>query len=151
MKRVRPARTERALNENDAWAKQKAHGGPAQVRRPRSADVDVVERARCAYVLSGRRSTLLGSGLFADPGWNMLLDLLLSEVDGNVLSVTSACIGSRASHSTALRHMMLLRKAGLVERVPDGTDRRRTIVRLTDRGWEALHRLFQTERSAAAA
>ena len=102
----------------------------------------VVARARIAYDISVRRSTALGRGLFADPAWNILLDLFLSNDSGRDLSVTAVCIGSRSSSATALRYITLLVQRGLIDRIADEHDRRRTYVRLTAKGWNAMVTLF---------
>lgn len=108
----------------------------------------ILETAGRAYAINGRRTTLMGRGLFGDPAWNILLDLLLSECEARALCVTSVCIGSRASAATALRYIALLRAKGLIVRIPDPTDKRRTYVRLTDRGWNAMIELLEGEGNA---
>lgn len=63
--------------------------------------------------------------MFGEPTWDLLLDLYIREKAGSRSSVTSACIGSRVPHTTALRHIAALSKAGWVVRIPDETDKRR--------------------------
>lgn len=102
----------------------------------------IIGRARTAYDIGVRRQAVLGRGLFADPAWNILLDLFLSNHHGRDLSVTAACIGSGSSSATALRYIAMLVQRGLVDRMADEHDRRRTYVRLTAKGWNAMVALF---------
>ena len=80
------------------------------------------------------RDAIFGTRLNAGPAWEMLLDLAMAEASGRWVSVTSLCLASGAATTTALRRIDDLRDAGLVERRPDATDRRRIIVQLTDTG-----------------
>lgn len=62
----------------------------------------------------------------------MLLDLLLAQIEGKAVSVTSLAIASRAPHATALRYLQAMVDAGLVRRIADPTDARRNHIVLTD-------------------
>lgn len=104
-----------------------------------------MDRARSAYDIGARRRLALGPGLFSDPAWNILLDLFLSDEGGRDLSVTAVCIGSRSSAATALRYITLLVERRLIDRIADEDDGRRTYVRLTAKGWNAMVALFEDE------
>lgn len=80
--------------------------------------------------------------MFADPAWDMLLDLTAARAEHKRVSVTSLCIASGVPSTTALRWIALLTQAGLLERVEDDTDRRRAFVQLTDRASDAMARYF---------
>jgi len=80
--------------------------------------------------------------MFADPAWDMLLDLTAARAEHTRVSVTSLCIASGVPNTTALRWITLMVQAGLVERVEDDTDRRRAFVQLTDRAADAMARYF---------
>ncbi|MBS7538419.1 response regulator [Ancylobacter lacus] len=84
------------------------------------------------------RDAIFQAGLFSDPAWDMLLDLAVAEATGKPISVTSLCIASGAPTTTALRRIDDLRDAGLLDRTPDPTDRRRIIVQLTDLGRQRM-------------
>ena len=68
----------------------------------------------------------------------MLLDLYLASGDGKSISVSSACIASRAPATTALRWLRRMEQLGLVARVNDDNDRRRVYVTITDAAKRAL-------------
>lgn len=78
-----------------------------------------------------RRAELLGTGLFADPAWDMLLDLFVSDVEGVRISVSSACLASGVPSTTALAWLVKLEQRGLVFRSRDSRDRRRILLRIS--------------------
>jgi len=78
------------------------------------------------------RARRFGSGLFTNPAWDMMLDLLAAHLDGKDMSVSSLCVGSNAAPTTALRWIQRLEGHGLVARSPDPDDHRRVFVRLSD-------------------
>lgn len=88
------------------------------------------------------RARFFDSGLFADPAWDMLLDLAAARAEHTRVSVTSLCIASGVPPTTALRWIGQLTSAGLLERVEDPSDRRRVFLELSDRAAEAMARYF---------
>lgn len=86
------------------------------------------------------RAELFGEGLFADPAWDMLLDLAAARAARKHVSITALCIASGVPTTTALRWIRLLEQAGLVLRAEDPTDRRRSHVSLTDKAAGAMAR-----------
>lgn len=80
--------------------------------------------------------------LFADPAWDILLDLTASRVERRRVSVTSLCIASGVPPTTALRWISQLIDVGLLERQQDELDRRRAFIALTDKGAESMARYF---------
>lgn len=93
------------------------------------------------------RFRYFSSDLFADPAWDMLLDLTLARAERRRVSVTSLCIASGVPTTTALRWIKLLEQSSLVERVEDETDRRRAFMVLSDRGVDAISRFFEAIRT----
>ena len=81
--------------------------------------------------------------LFGEPAWDALLDIAQAELKGERLAVTSACIGSCAPTTTALRWLKLLEERGLVCREADPADARRNFVRLTGEGHIRVERYFK--------
>lgn len=103
------------------------------------AGADGAPRLRSDYlraVVAARtdREQIFKSDVFSDPAWEVLLDLAMAEASGRFVSVTSLCLASGVATTTALRRMDELQDLGLIERFPDGSDRRRTLVRLTEVG-----------------
>lgn len=88
------------------------------------------------------RARYFDGDLFADPAWDMLLDLTAARAEHNRVSVTSLCIASGVPPTTALRWITQLTEAGLFQRVEDETDRRRAFIALTDRAADAMSRYF---------
>lgn len=88
------------------------------------------------------RTRYFEAGLFADPAWDMLLDLTAARVEHKRVSVTSLCIASAVPPTTALRWIGQMIDAGLFLRVCDDTDRRRAFIELTEKGVDAMARYF---------
>ena len=97
-------------------------------------DPALVEVARRLYAMRKIRDDLLGTSLFSEPAWDILLDLFISDDDGLRLSVSAVCIGARAPSATALRYLTMMQDSGLVERTGDERDGRRSHVQLTTLG-----------------
>jgi hypothetical protein len=76
--------------------------------------------------------------LFADPAWDMLLDLFASELERRQVSVSSLCIAAAVPPTTALRWIGTLHDAGLFERKADPTDRRRAYIALSTKALEGM-------------
>ncbi|HSG56515.1 MAG TPA: winged helix DNA-binding protein [Paracoccaceae bacterium] len=88
------------------------------------------------------RARFFDGDLFADPAWDMLLDLTAARVEHTRVSATSLCIASNVPPTTALRWISQMTEAGLLERVEDDTDRRRAFIQLTDKAVDAMARYF---------
>lgn len=88
------------------------------------------------------RARFFDRALFADPAWDILLDLAAARAEHARVSVTSLCIASGVPPTTALRWIGQMTEAGLLRRVEDDTDRRRVFVALTDGAAEAMARYF---------
>lgn len=80
--------------------------------------------------------------LFADPAWDMLLDLTAARAEHLRVSVTSLCIASGVPPTTALRWIGVLTEGGRVQRVEDESDRRRAFIALTDKAADDMARFF---------
>lgn len=88
------------------------------------------------------RARFFDGELFADPAWDMLLDLIAAQGENVRVSVTSLCIASGVPPTTALRWIGQMTEAGLFERVLDECDRRRAFINLTDRASDGMARYF---------
>lgn len=88
------------------------------------------------------RARFFDGDLFADPAWDMLLDLTAARAEHTRVSVTSLCIASGVPPTTALRWIGQMTESGLLERVEDEADRRRAFIALTDKAADAMARYF---------
>lgn len=86
------------------------------------------------------RREVFGDGLFSDPAWDMLLDLVQNELGGYATYVSSLSVGARVPLSTTSRYLDLLEKAEFLARLPDPEDGRRVHVKLTDKGWNLVRK-----------
>src|SRR5690606_9764038 len=60
------------------------------------------------------RDEFLPGDLFADPAWDMLLDLFAARLEQERVSVSSLCIASAVPPTTALRWIRTLTEKGLL-------------------------------------
>lgn len=88
------------------------------------------------------RARFFDAQLFADPAWDILLDLTAAEAEHARVSVTSLCIASGVPATTALRWIGQMVEAGLLRRVADEADRRRAFITLSDEAIEGMARYF---------
>lgn len=84
------------------------------------------------------RGQYFASELFADPAWDMLLDLFAAELERRRVSVSSLCIAAAVPPTTALRWIGTLHDAGLFERHADPSDRRRAYIALSEKGLSGM-------------
>lgn len=75
---------------------------------------------------------------FADPQWDILLDLFVQTAAGRPVAVTSACIAADVPDTTALRALRVLQDTGYVRQTSDMLDRRRKWVQLSTKGKQAV-------------
>lgn len=88
--------------------------------------------ARCYLRARRLRDGLFPERVFADPAWDMLLELYACKAEGKKLGVSNACVAAIVPQTTALRCLDRLEECGLVHRQPDPADSRRINVELSD-------------------
>jgi DNA-binding MarR family transcriptional regulator len=88
------------------------------------------------------RERIFGEPLFADPAWDMLLELYAARLSDRNESVSSICLASRVPSTTALRWIRHLENTGWIDRAQDPHDGRRYFLRLTDKAEAAMERFF---------
>ena len=93
------------------------------------------------------RSERLGPALAPEPGWSVLLVLYAARLDRSELSLAALTRAVAAPGATVYGRVIALEALGLIERRPDPSRRRGTIVRLTD---EAAGRIHDYLREARA-
>ena len=80
------------------------------------------------------RSKVFEHQIFGEPAWDMLLALYFMPAKGEFLTVTALCYAADVPVSTGLRWQATLTQEGLIERGPQGVDKRKQFVRLTSEG-----------------
>jgi len=96
------------------------------------------------------RARFFPEELFADPAWDMLLDLLQAEIAQLRVPVSSLCIAAAVPATTALRWLKTLVSQGLFVRRADPHDGRRVFVELAPEASQALRRYFSEVGQVAA-
>jgi DNA-binding MarR family transcriptional regulator len=122
--------------------------GPAANTRPIEIDIsgaapDVsMETVRTVIRARRLRSRYFDEELFADPAWDMLLDLLQAEITKLRVPVSSLCIAASVPATTALRWLKTMVQQGMFLRRADPHDGRRVFVELAPHTSQALRRYF---------
>jgi DNA-binding MarR family transcriptional regulator len=87
---------------------------------------------RAIIRLRRMRDRYFRSDLFADPAWDMLLDLMAARLEQIQVAVSSLCIAAAVPPTTALRWIKTLSENGMFVRVADPEDGRRVFIALSD-------------------
>ena len=127
-----PAQAWRAQGEDQRSARE-------EEQRPRLPEAAVLRR-----IIKARQARMrhFDADLFADPAWDILLDLAAARAERLQVSVTSLCIAAGVPATTALRWIGQMVDADLLVRVSDPHDRRRAYIALSDNTADALARYF---------
>jgi len=120
-----------------AW---KGEGAGEAARR--SPPLPPAESIRAIIRQREARMKYFDAELFADPAWDILLDLSAARAEGRQVCVTSLCIAAGVPATTALRWIGQMVDSGLLLRVPDPADRRRAHIALADSTADAMARYF---------
>ncbi len=117
---------------------------PRRVDPGSAADTPPVSADTVRSVIRARRlrSRYFSEELFADPAWDMLLDLLQAEIAQLRVPVSSLCIAAAVPATTALRWLKTMTQQGLFIRRADPHDGRRVFVELAPETSQALRRYF---------
>ena len=116
---------------------------------PADEETVLLDTARQVYDMRRSRERIFGPGLFADPSWDVLLDLYIAKREGRKVTISSACIAASAPTTTATRHISHLVQAGLVMRIPHPVDARSSYLQLSAAGERKLTQLFREMVQAA--
>jgi hypothetical protein len=107
------------------------NGSAPAVARPAGSQVSDAALIRAMIRARRLRAQFFPSELFADPAWDMLLDLTAARLERRTVAVSSLCIASAVPPTTALRWIKTLTDGKLFERVADSSDGRRVFIELT--------------------
>lgn len=119
----------------------RAEGEGDKLRKPR---VPLPDPRLIKRIVRQRRlrARYFESELFADPAWDILLDLTAARAEHRRVSVTSLCIAAAVPATTALRWITQMTEMGLLLREQDPEDRRRVFIVLSDPVADAMARYF---------
>lgn len=125
-----------SLSEEDEGAHASA-AGPAGAA---AGDETGLDAACIRSMIRARRlrDQYFRGDLFADPAWDMLLDLMAARLEKNRVAVSSLCIAAAVPATTALRWIKALTDRGLLVRSADPQDGRRVYIELSDDTARAL-------------
>ena len=98
----------------------------------------LLETAKHLYQQRRLRARYFSGSLFAEPMWDMLLDLFIADCERRRITVKSVCIGANVPTTTALRNLRWLHEQDLVERLSHPSDDRSTHVRLSAKAITAM-------------
>ena len=115
-----------------------------ELRKPTGEDVPDVPVETVRGVIRARRlrGRFFPEDLFADPAWDMLLDLLQAEIAQLRVPVSSLCIAAAVPATTALRWLKSMTDKGIFVRRADPRDGRRVFVELSPESSIAMRRYF---------
>lgn len=117
-----------ALSEHEAAAAAMAAVGGVPSDENEALDAGFI---RSIIRVRRLRDHFFKSDLFADPAWDMLLDLMAARVERQQVAVSSLCIAAAVPPTTALRWIKGLCDQGLFVRVADPEDGRRVFIELS--------------------
>jgi hypothetical protein len=120
-------------------------GAPIRpIEKSSTGDIPPLSAETVRSVIRARRmrSRYFRDELFADPAWDMLLDLLQAEVAQLRVPVSSLCIAASVPATTALRWLKTMVSEGIFVRRADPHDGRRVFVELAPEASQALRRYF---------
>lgn len=122
-------------NASEVQAASRAYAAPPPViasepvflASPHSARI---QQIRSIVRMRRMREQFFPADLFADPAWDMLLDLYGAALERKPVSVSSLCIAAAVPATTALRWIRTMTEAGLLIRTADPLDGRRVFIAL---------------------
>jgi hypothetical protein len=88
------------------------------------------------------REQFFPAEMFADPAWDMLLDLYAAQLEGHPVAVSSLCIAAAVPATTALRWIKTMTDSGMFERQADPRDGRRIFIALAPQAAAGMERYF---------
>jgi len=106
-------------------------GMPAAAGDPIS-DADLMQLARRISHWRRKRDAMFGPVIFADPEWDILLDLFVQGGIDRRVSMSSLCIAASVPTTTAMRSINAMIQQGVLAKSRDEGDARRVLIELTE-------------------
>ncbi len=101
-----------------------------------------VDSVRAVIHARRLRASYFAADLFADPAWDMMLELLKAELSQHRVTVSNLCAAAADPATTALRWLNAIVEKGLFVRRDDPHDGRRAYVELAPDTSRALRHYF---------
>lgn len=117
-----------------------AAADPSSIGAPAAKPVNPQSSKFARWIATARaaRRKFFDEQLFADPAWDMLLELYALRGEGCRISVSKLSVAAGVPCTTALRWIQKLESEGLVVRCDDPLDGRRVWVELSDHGAQTM-------------
>lgn len=106
--------------------------------KDKSTEMPAISSIRAMIRARRLRDQYFSGEMFADPAWDMLLDLLLARLERRTVAVSSLCIAAAVPPTTALRWIKRLTDEGIFVRTADPRDGRRIFIDLSDQAADAM-------------
>jgi DNA-binding MarR family transcriptional regulator len=111
----------------------------------RAANQPITEEyIRAVLKLRRSRDRFFGAELFADPAWDILLELYAAELGQRRMSTIRLCNGAAVPATTALRWINTLEDKGIIRRAADPLDGRRMFISLSEEATIAIGDFFRS-------
>ena len=117
---------------------------PRRALPPEELEVLLVQ-VRCVINERARRFGYLRTELFSDPAWDILLQLLASELSQQRITISQLAEKTNVPATTTLRWIKMLECDDLIARRIDPLDARRVYLALTSKGTDAMVGYFLRE------
>jgi DNA-binding MarR family transcriptional regulator len=116
-----------------------------------SSDGTAITAAEVRAIIRLRRmrDRFFPADLFADPAWDMLLDLAAARIERTRVAVSSLCIAAAVPPTTALRWIKAMTDKDLLQRVADPHDARRIFIQLSNDAAIAMEKYLRAARNGA--
>lgn len=85
-----------------------------------------------------RRAEFMDASKFADPAWDIMLDLTSAALEGRSVPAFSVSVAANVPMTTALRYVKRLVEDGTIKRWDDPDDKRRSLLALEDHALEKM-------------
>jgi hypothetical protein len=111
-----------------------------------------IEAGQIRSIIRARRMRdhFFKADLFADPAWDMMLDLMAARLEKQRVAVSSLCIAGAVPPTTALRWIKALCDQGIFVRLADPEDGRRVFIELAEASAAAMENYLKAAQRVAA-
>lgn len=134
-----------------ASSEQKGAKRKSETREPSELSPKrLLALARMIYRARRGRAEVFAAELFADPAWDILLDLFIAELCGKHVSTTRLCLAAAVPATTAHRYVAHLESMGLVTRASCETDGRVQLRSMTPKGFRLMREYLEKHWTAVS-